>query len=119
MSIDPARVDYRAHRGANFRTTVEWTDNDLNDYEALLQARSRDAEIAFSLGTLATGITVDEDGVATIALTPAQTRAIEPGRYDWDLLVEHKTTGEVDKLLFGSWTFYDTVTAHSPTEEAP
>lgn len=120
VSIAPAAVSYITYRGTTFRTTFTWQSEDLRDYDVLLQCRTDDdaKTLAFELGTIVGGIDVDPgSGVGTIEMSPAGTLAVAAGQYLYDLLVQHKTNGDIFPLLRGTWTFYTPATLRAPSEE--
>lgn len=109
-----ARVDYTTQAGEDFSTTVEWQGEDLRDFDLLLQARDGAGALVLELGTLAGTITVNSSGVAVIALSRVQTRAIAPGHYDYDLHVQAKGDAKVTPLTYGVWRFFASVTDREP-----
>lgn len=114
-----ARVDYTMYAGQDFTTTVEWQGEDLHDFEALMQVRDSAGTLILELGTLAATLTVNSAGVVVIALSKVQTRAIDPGQYDYDMHVQDKVSGNVTPLTYGVFRLFPSVVDRAPAEVAP
>jgi hypothetical protein len=114
-----ATQDFTICQGASWPQVLIWktgdpaTAVDITGYTARLQARVRhsDTDAVLSLtSTPAAGITLGTtNGTITLALTAAETAALTPGRYVYDLEMV-APAGTVRRLVEGTITVTPEVT---------
>ncbi len=111
----PGALDLDLYQGATWSYVLTWeVDGDpvnLGGYSARLQARTEPDATATALSiTTGSGITLGGSaGTITLSRTPAQTAALTPGRYLYDLELE-SGGGVVTRLVQGVLTIWPEVT---------
>ena len=111
----PGKLDLDLYQGATFSYVLTWKVEDvavnLTSYTGRLQARTTPDATATALSlTTGSGITLGGSaGTITLTRTAAQTAALTPGRYVYDLELE-SAGGVVTRLVEGELTIHAEVT---------
>jgi hypothetical protein len=114
--VQPGRFNFSIYQGDTFSTAPAWKINNsyvnVTGYTADMQVRqdvdsaSIIVELSTSNGRIVAGTT---DGKFTLTLTAAETAALPPGNYVYDLEVT-STGGTVTKILTGGFAVIAEVT---------
>lgn len=114
--MQPGRFNFSIYQGDTFSTAPAWKINNsyvnVTGYTADMQVRqdvdsaSIIVELSTSNGRIVAGTT---DGKFTLTLTAAETAALPPGNYVYDLEVT-STGGTVTKILTGGFAVIAEVT---------
>ena len=99
--------DFLANQGANFLKTITWQNANITSYTVEMQVKTRPGGTL--IATLTTSITDAANGIFTIALTAAETRALTAGVYRYDLELT-SPSGFVTRLLEGNFSVKAEVT---------
>ena len=108
-------ADLYADQGSNFTTVVSVGtgsafDTNLTGYTARGKIRKSYASSSYYSFTV-TVASPASAGQLLIALTAAQTQAIKPGRYLYDIEIIQTSTGNVTRVLEGQIDFSPSVTS--------
>lgn len=104
---EPVELDLTVYQGASWDRTITWkidgTAVNLTGYTARMQVRRTvDADATLIALTSGSGITITAGtGTIALAMTAAQTAALPPGTWVYDLEVV-SGGGEVTRLMMGA-----------------
>ena len=100
-------------KGSDFRVELNLFDGDEDALPITVLDFFADIRKVYSAGNPLTSFTVEKStqiaGLITLVLTDTQTRALKPGKYQYDVLMR-KQSGEMSKILEGLAFVVDTVT---------
>lgn len=115
--MTPGRYNIKVYQGATFNLTPRWkidgTYVNITGYSAVLTVKNSPTSVSTiivlssSNGRITIGGT---NGQFTLALTSAETDALTPGNYVYDMEVT-SPGGIVTRLLEGGFIVYDGVTS--------
>ncbi len=115
MAANPGRYNINVYTGTTFSLAPVWKINgtpvNLTGYSADMQVRAAtDTAIVVELSTTNGKAVIAESlGQVTLTLTPAQTTALTPGAYIYDLNLT-SAAGDVTKILAGNFAVIASVT---------
>lgn len=104
------KVNILIEQGTTFELTVDMKDSDGEVFDTGGYAASGQIRKTYTSSTAVDLITtIDADSSLTLGLNAANTTAIEPGRYVYDVILTH-TSGTVLRILEGICTISPDVT---------
>lgn len=108
-----AYVELTIEQGANLTSTVTVNDTqgdsvNLTTYSASAQLRK--SYYSSSANTLTATITGNANGQITLSMTAANTAALTPGRYVYDLVITNSTDNSVTRVVEGTAVVLPSVT---------
>jgi len=100
-------------QGANLTSTITVNDTqgdavNLTTYSASSQLRK--SYYSSSANTLTATITGNANGQITLSMTAANTSALTPGRYVFDLIITNSTDNSVTRVIEGTAIVLPSVT---------
>ena len=100
-------------QGANLTSTISVTDTqgdavNLTTYSASSQIRK--SYYSSSANTLTATITGNANGQITMSMTAANTAALTPGRYVFDLIITNSVDNSVTRVIEGTAIVLPSVT---------
>ena len=100
-------------QGANLTSTITVTDTqgdavNLTTYSASSQLRK--SYYSSSANTLTATITGNSNGQITLSMTAANTAALTPGRYVFDLIITNSVDNSVTRVIEGTAVVLPSVT---------
>ena len=108
-----AYVELTIEQGANLTSTVTVNDTqgdsvNLTTYSASAQLRK--SYYSSSANTLTATITGNANGQITMSMTAANTSALTPGRYVYDLIITNSTDNSKTRVVEGTAVVLPSVT---------
>lgn len=111
LALTPATLDLTVVQGDSFTESFTFGQSgsalNLSTYTALAQVRAEKSASSALLATFAVGTGSASSGVWALSLTAAQTAALDPGRYWWEL--QWTVGSTVRTIIGGSFTVVDQV----------
>ena len=108
-----AYLEITIEQGANLTSTVTVSDTqgdsvNLTTYSASAQLRK--SYYSTSANTLTATITGNANGQITLSMTAANTAALTPGRYVYDLVITNSVDNSVTRVVEGTAVVLPSVT---------
>lgn len=108
-----AYVELTIEQGANLTSTITVSDSqgdavNLTTYSASAQLRK--SYYSSSANTLTATITGNANGQITMSMTAANTSALTPGRYVYDLIITNSTDNSKTRVVEGTAVVLPSVT---------
>ena len=108
-----AYLEITIEQGANLTSTVTVSDTqgeavNLTTYSAAAQIRK--SYYSSSANTLTASITGNANGQITLSMTAANTSALTPGRYVYDLIITNSVDNSVTRVVEGTAVVLPSVT---------
>ena len=108
-----AYVEITIEQGANLTSTVNVNDTqgdaiNLSTYSASAQIRK--SYYSSSANTLSAIITGNANGQITLSMTAANSAALTPGRYVYDLIITNSVDNSVTRVVEGTAVVLPSVT---------
>ena len=108
-----AYLEITIEQGANLTSTVTVSDTqgdavNLSTYSASAQIRK--SYYSSSANTLTATITGNANGQITLSMTAANTAALTPGRYVYDLIITNSVDNSVTRVVEGTAVVLPSVT---------
>ena len=108
-----AYVELTIEQGANLTSTVTVNDTqgdsvNLTTYSASAQLRK--SYYSSSANTLSAIVTGNSNGQITLSMTAANTAALTPGRYVYDLVITNSVDNSVTRVVEGTAVVLPSVT---------
>ncbi len=108
-----AYLEITIEQGANLTSTVTVSDTqgeavNLSTYSASAQIRK--SYYSSSANTLTATVTGNANGQITLSMTAANTAALTPGRYVYDLIIRNSVDNSVTRVVEGTAIVLPSVT---------
>lgn len=108
-----AYLEITIEQGANLTSTVTVSDTqgdavNLTTYSASAQIRK--SYYSSSANTLTATITGNSNGQITLSMTAANSAALSPGRYVYDLIITNSVDNSVTRVVEGTAVVLPSVT---------
>lgn len=113
----PEKIDYSLWKGdtwapGTLTASLSGTPINFTGYTGKMEIRNvNSGDLALTLTSPSSGITLSSAGVITLTMTAAQTNALL-GEYAYDLQITHTASGAIETYTYGIITVTDDATAN-------